>query len=82
MQFKALQNAATFVYYCAFYEMGQSLLQNGIVTVTECAKKHSLKKMKINWPTIFILRKSEKTGRFKNMYFHECVTRELQSLYI
>ena len=66
----------------AFYEMGQSLLQTVTVTVTKWEKKHSLKKMKINWPTFSILRKSEKTRRFKNMYFYERVTRELQTLHI
>ena len=38
--------------------------------------------MKINWSTFSILRKSQETGRFKNMYFHEHVTRELQTLCI
>ena len=38
--------------------------------------------MKIYWSTFFILKKSGKKGRFKNIYFHECVTRELQALYV
>ena len=50
--------------------------------VSEWVKKHSLKKMKINWSTFSILGKSEKTGRIKNMYFHERVIRELLTLHI
>ena len=50
--------------------------------VREWVKKHSLKKMKINWSTFSILGKSEKTGRIANMYFHERVIRELLILYI
>ena len=38
--------------------------------------------MKINSSNFSIFRKPEKTERFKNMYFHERVTRELQTLYI
>ena len=38
--------------------------------------------MKIYWSTFFILKKSGKKERFKNIYFHECVTRELQALYV
>ena len=45
-------------------------------------KKYSLKRLKINWSTFSILRKFEKVGKFKNMYFYEHVTRGLQTLYI
>ena len=36
----------------------------------------------MNGSTFSILRKSEKTGKFKTMYFYERVTRDLQTWYI